>query len=152
MRIKINNLISCLVTTTIFTLFLCACEEKLVDGDWDPMELDKEELIFTSDGGEQKVVVLNYNHWWISGAYTDMINVDGKFEYLDYIYPTYIEDEDKFSFNILDGGWYHVSVPNKGLSNTAVIKVDSNDTNQPRQAVIIMTAGDVFTNINISQK
>lgn len=48
---------------------------------------------------------------------------------------------------LVDGGWYHVSVPNKGQTNTAVIKVDSNDTNQTCQAVIIMTAGDVFTHI-----
>ena len=53
----------------------------------------------------------------------------------------------------LDGGWYHVIVPDKGKSNTVIITVDplSGDGN-PREAIIEMQAGDAFTKISIAQQ
>ena len=121
---------------------LCACEQK--DGDWKPMKLDKQELTFTSEGGEQVVTVTNYSGWWISGAYNDNNRQN-------YIYPTSTDGEEAYTYDILDGGWYHVTVPNKVRSNTVVITVDPNDTAKPRTAVIDMTAGDVFTQISVAQ-
>lgn len=57
------------------------------------------------------------------------------------------------TYDVLDGGWYHVSVPDKGKSNTIIITVDplSGDGN-PREAIIGMQAGDAFTKISIAQK
>ena len=108
------------------------------------MKLDKQELTFSSEGGEQVVTVTNYSGWWISGAYNDN-------KRQNYIYPTSTDGEEAYTYDILDGGWYHVVVPDKGRSNTVAITVDPNDTAKPRTAVIDMTAGDVFTQISVAQ-
>ena len=134
---------------------ICSCdgvfENKVLDGRWEPMELDRQHLNFTSEGGEQVVVVLNYSRWWISGAYDYAKMFDGKLECWNYVHPTSSGGEETCTFDILDGGWYHVSVPDKGRSNTVIIKVDQNIPAKPRQAIIDMTAGDVFTSISIHQ-
>ena len=76
---------------------LAACEQK--DGDWKPMTLDKQELTFSYEGGEQVVTVTNYSGWWISGAYNDNNKQN-------YIYPTSTDGEEAYTYDILDGGWY----------------------------------------------
>lgn len=121
---------------------LCGCEQK--DGDWEPMRLDKQELTFSSEGGEQVVTVTNYSRWRISGAYDDNNKQN-------YIFPTSTDGEEAYTYDILDGGWYRVTVPDKGRSNTVVISVDPKDTAKPRMAIIDMTAGDVFTQISVAQ-
>lgn len=123
---------------------LAACEHEQKDGDWKPMTLDKQELTFSSEGGEQVVTVTNYSGWWISGAYNDNNKQN-------HIYPTSTDGEKAYTYDILDGGWYRVTVPDKGRSNTVVISVDPNDTAKPRTAIIVMTAGDVFTQISVAQ-
>lgn len=130
---------------------MCACEEMVLDGAWDPMELDKTHLNFPQKGGEQAVVVLNYSRWWISGAYTDIYKTDGKWECLDYIHPGSSGGDETCMYDILDGGWYQVTVPDIGRSNSAIFKVSPNDTGVRREAIIQMTSGDVFTSISISQ-
>lgn len=130
---------------------ICSCDKLLEEGRWEPMELDRQHLNFLSECGEQVVVVLNYSRWWISGAYDYVEMVDGKLEYRNYVHPTSSGGEETCTFDILDGGWYHVSVPDKGRSNTVIIKVDQNIPAKPRQAIINMTAGDVFTSISIHQ-
>lgn len=103
---------------------LISCEHVLcVDGAWDPMELDKTHVNFPSEGGQNTVSVLNYTRWWISGGY-----------------------------DTLDGGWYHVMVPDKGKSNTIIITVDPiNVGGQSREAIIEMQAGNAFSKISIAQ-
>lgn len=59
---------------------------------------------------------------------------------------------DFYTYDLLDGGWYHVVVPNNGQSNIIVITVDKNETGQVRQATIVMTGGNVGTKIQISQR
>ncbi len=130
---------------------ICSCDEVFEDGRWEPMKLDRQHLNFTSKGGEQVVVVLNYSRWWISEAYDYAKMFDGKLEYWNYVHPTSSGGEETCTLDILDGGWYHVSVPDKGRSNTVIIKVDQNIPAMPRQAIINMTAGDVFTSISIHQ-
>lgn len=112
------------------------------------MELDKSELQFNSEGGEQTVTVLNYQRWWISGGYEDSEYVDGKMLYRNYVYP---ESTDGGAYDILDGGWYQVTVPDKGRSNEAVIRVEQNTVASPRKATIKMQAGNAFTSIMIYQ-
>ncbi len=130
---------------------MCACEEMALDGAWEPMKLDKTHLNFPQEGGEQAVVVLNYSSWWISGAYTGAYKTDGRWEYLDYIRPSSSGGDETCTYAILDGGWYQVTVPDISRSNTAIFKVSPNDTGARREAIIDMTAGDVFTSISISQ-
>ena len=131
---------------SLLTLLLCAvvtsCDEPMLDGDWPPIEVDKQQLEFTSEGGEQTVTMLNYNHWWIGVGYED----NGGAEYLNIVYPEYGNSSS------LDGGWYHVMVSAGKGSNAAVVVVDENCTGEPRRAKIEMTVGDTFTTISVNQR
>ena len=135
---------------SVATIFLCACEE--IDGEQTPIKLDKSELTFTSRGGEQTVTATNYKSWWISGGYEDKQNINGVTEYVNYVYPTSTDGEEHYTYDILDGGWYYVVVPEKGNSNQVVITVSENTTSKPRSATIIMQNRNAFTNISIQQE
>lgn len=137
---------------TLFVLIalvvITSCEE--YDGKWRPMKVDKQHLNFTAEGGEQSVTLLNYSRWWISGGYESYDPTNGG--YTNYLYPTSTGGMDFYTYDLLDGGWYHVVVPNNGQSNIIVITVDKNETGQVRQATIVMTGGNVGTKIQISQR
>ena len=140
--------------TSLFAIAIiavCSCEELQKDGAWDPIELDKNNLEFSSQGGQETVTALNYTSWWISGGYESATQVNGEWKYINYVYAT-SSREDTNTSDVLDGGWYHVAVPNNGKRNTAIITVDSHDGPKPRQAVILMQAGDAFAKISISQR
>ena len=47
----------------------CSCEELQKDGAWDPVELDKSNIEFPAEGGQETVTALNYTSWWINGLY-----------------------------------------------------------------------------------
>lgn len=128
-------------------LMLTSCEE--YDGKQTPIKLDKSELTFPSVGGEQTVTAVNYNSWWIGGGYEDFDQA--KNEYTNYVYPTSTDGEDACTYDLLDGGWYNVSVPYDGR-NTAVVKVFGNTAGTARQANIIMTVGDSFVTIKLCQE
>ena len=115
----------------------CSCEELQKDGAWDPVELDKSNIEFTAEGGQETVTALNYTSWWINGGYESAVQVNGKWEYTNYV---------------LDGGWYHVTLPDNGKSNTVILTVDPHDDTKPRQAVIVMQAGNASAKISISQR
>ena len=69
-----------------------------------------------------------------------------------YIHADSSDGEEACTYDILDGGWYHVMVPDKGKSNTIIITVDPIDHGgRPREAIITMTVGDAFSNISIAQ-
>ena len=131
-------------------LMVTSCEE--YDGKQTPIKLDKSELTFSSAGGEQTVTTVNYNSWWISGGYEDKKYVNGVSEYVNYVYPTSTDGEDACTYDLLDGGWYYVVVPDKGNSNQVVITVSENTTSKPRSATIIMQNRNAFTNISIQQE
>ena len=133
---------------SVATIFLCSCEE--IEGKQTPIKLDKSELTFPSAGGEQTVTAVNYNSWWISGGYEDFDQA--KNEYTNYVYPTSTDGEDVCTYDLLDGGWYYVVVPDKGNSNQVVITVGVNTTSKPRSATIIMRNRNAFTNISIQQE
>ena len=133
---------------SVATIFLCACEE--IEGKQTPIKLDKSELTFPSAGGEQTVTAVNYNSWWISGGYEDFDQA--KNEYTNYVYPTSTDGEDVCTYDLLDGGWYYVVVPDKGNSNQVVITVSENKTSNSRSAAIIMQNRNAFTNIRIQQE
>ena len=133
---------------SVATIFLCACEE--IEGKQTPIKLDKSELTFPSAGGEQTVTTVNYNSWWISGGYEDFDQA--KNEYTNYVYPTSTDGEDVCTYDLLDGGWYYVVVPDKGNSNQVVITVSENTTSKPRSATIIMQNRNAFTYISIQQE
>ena len=129
---------------------MTSCEEVDVDGKQTPIKLDKSELTFSSAGVEQTVTTVNYNSWWISGGYEDYDQA--KNEYTNYVYPTSTDGEDACTYDLLDGGWYYVVVPDKGNSNQVVITVSENKTSNPRYATITMRNRNAFTNISIQQE
>ena len=133
---------------SVATIFLCACEE--IEGKQTPIKLDKSELTFPSAGGEQTVTAVNYNSWWISGGYEDFDQIEN--EYTDYVYSTSTDGEEACTYDLLDGGWYYVVVPDKGHSNQVVITVSENKTSNSRSAAIIMQNRNAFTNIRIQQE
>ena len=133
-----------LVVTSIMT----SCEE--VDSNQAPIKLDKSELTFSSVGGEQTVTADNYNSLWISGGYEDFDQA--KNEDTNYVYPTSTDGEDACTYDLLDGGWYYVVVPDKGESNQVLISVSENNTSNPRYATITMRNRNAFTNISIQQE
>ena len=141
--------------TSLFAIAIiavCSCDELQKDGAWDPIELDKDNLEFSSQGGQETVTALNYTSWWISGGY-EVTCIDDQKIKSDYIHASSSDGEETHTYDLLDGGWYHVTVPDKGKSNTIIITVDplSGDGN-PREAIIEMQAGDAFTKISIAQK
>ena len=133
--------------TLVVAVVLTSCED--IDGKQTPIKLDKSELTFTSVGGEQTVTAVNYKSWWISGGYVAHDQV--KNEYTGYVYPVSTGGEDACTYDLLDGGWYNVSVPYDGR-NTAVVKVFGNTAGTARQANIIMTVGDSFVTIKLCQE
>lgn len=130
---------------------LTSCEQIILDGDWDPIELDKKHVNFPSEGGQNTVSALNYSRWWICGGYGSQRQVNGRWENDDYVYPT-SSVEEYVIYDTLDGDWFHVLVPDQGKSNTVIITVEPNEGSEPRTAIIDMTVGDSFTSISISQK
>jgi hypothetical protein len=130
---------------------LTSCEQIILDGDWDPIELDKKHVNFPSEGGQNTVSALNYSRWWICGGYGSKRQVNGRWENDDYVYPT-SSVEEYVTYDTLDGDWFHVLVPDQGKSNTVIITVEPNEGSEPRTAIIDMTVGDSFTSISISQK
>lgn len=134
--------------------FASSCEETIFqkDGDWDPIELDKTHVNFPPEGGQNTVSALNYSRWWISGGY-EVTRIDDHKINSDYIHASSSGGDETHTYDILDGGWYHVTVPDKGKSNTIIITVDPLSGDRlPREAIIEMQAGDAFTQISIAQK
>ena len=137
------------------TILFSSCEKVIEDGAWDPIELDKSHVHFPQEGGQSTVSALNYNRWWINGGYEPAAQADkpdNQWEYANYIHATSSGGEETYTYDVLDGGWYHVLVPDKGKSNTIIITVEPNHDAKPRQAFIDMQAGDAFTQISISQQ
>lgn len=144
-----KRFILCLMVI-VFVGVMTSCED--LEGEQTPIKLDNSELTFTSVGGEQAVTAVNYNSWWISGAYESKQSVNGVSKYVNYIYPTSTDGEEAYTYDILDGSWYYVVVPEKGESNKAIITVCNNDTSRPRSATITMQNRNAFANINIQQE
>jgi len=137
-----------IIFAAMATLLFC-CNSCLGEGLWTPIKMDKTEVHFTSDGGEDIVTATNYSSWWINYGYEDAHNVNGKVEYVGFVYAT--STDGAYTYDILDGGWYHAIVANKGQSNILVITVDQDYSAKPRQATINMEAGDAFTTVKIFQ-
>lgn len=131
-----------LIAVAMMTIW--SCEETQLDGAWDPIELDKIHVDFPKEGGQNTVSALNYTRWWINGGYETSPQ--------QYVHATSSEGEEAYTYDVLDGGWYHILVPDKGKSNTVIITVDPQDDTQPRHATIEMQAGDAFTKFTISQQ
>lgn len=118
------SLIALSVTTTS-----CVC--KTDDGDWDPMKLSKNEIVFPAEGGTDSIKVTNYSSWWISSVQI------GKNYYCDDSHSTKAD-------------WMEIVVPND-KRNWVYVTVGENTTDSLRKANLVMTAGDIFKSIPITQ-
>lgn len=118
------SLIALSVTTTS-----CVC--KTDDGDWDPMKLSKNEIVFPAEGGTDSIKVTNYSSWWISSVQI------GKNYYCDDSHSTKAD-------------WMEIVVPND-KRNWVFVTVSKNTTDSLRKATLVMTAGDIFKDISITQ-
>ena len=112
------------------------------DGNEPAIELDKAEVCFPADGGVDNVMALNYDSWIIDSGYESAEYINGKWEYTHYVSANPLS---------IDGGWYHAVVPD-GQKNLLVITVDLNPVCVPRHAYILMTVGDSFSCVKISQE
>ena len=52
------------VLVSVVAIFT-SCERIVLDGGWDPIEVDKKHVNFPSEGGQNTVSTLNYTRWWI---------------------------------------------------------------------------------------
>ncbi len=118
------SLIALSVTTTS-----CVC--KTDDGDWDPMKLSKKEFVFPAEGGTDSIKVTNYSSWWISSVQI------GKNYYCDDSHSTKAD-------------WMEIVVPDD-KRNWVYVTVGENTTDSLRKAYLVMTAGDIFKDISITQ-
>lgn len=118
------SLIALSVTTTS-----CVC--KTDDGDWDPMKLSKNEIVFPAEGGTDSIKVTNYSSWWISSVQI------GKNYYCDDSHSTKAD-------------WMEIVVTND-KRNWVFVTVSENTTDSLRKATLVMTAGDIFKDISITQ-
>ena len=119
--------------------------ELIESGIWHSMTLDKSKLEYVREGGIDSISVTNYTSWWICGGYyikrdeNGISSQDGK----------YIP---RNSSDSLDASWFRAVVPHKGGSNKVIVTVDPNNSGKNREAIIEMTAGDIFADILIYQQ
>lgn len=138
----------CRLHVILFVMSILAMSSCERDGEWDAIELNRDHVSFSSEGGQSIVTILNYGGWWISGGYS--IVVDDQPNPSDYINATSSEGANGLS-DTLDGGWYRALIPEKGRSNTVVIIVYPNE-GAPRRTFIQMSVGNAFARIDITQE
>lgn len=122
-------------------------------GKWPAIRLDKSELSFSSEGGEETITALNYSSLGISCAWEGMQIVNGKNEWINYIGRRYVFDGE--IAYVIDGGWYHVIQPqgtDKQSSNQIFITVDPNPLSTPRHVTVQLECGDALSRLEINQK
>lgn len=123
-----------IVLTTIFS-----CELNSEDGRWDPMKWtsnrqgDPRKITATAEGGTYQLKCTNYGGPWISSV-TDADTV---------IYAGSKEQD----FHHIQYDWYDISAK----ENTFYITLLPNTTGKERKLSIVVTAGDIFDHIEVTQ-
>ena len=118
------------IAISLIALFATAisCTKESKDGDWDPMKLSKNEIVFPAEGGTDSIKVKNYSSWWISSVF--------------------VNNSDDFRSTKAD--WMEIVVPDD-KRNWVYVTVGENTTDSLRKATLVMTAGDIFKSIPITQ-
>jgi len=114
-----------LLATTI------SCTKESKDGDWEQMKLSKNEIVIPAEGGTDSIKVKNYSSWWISSVQ---------------LYKNYYCDD----YHSTKADWMEIVVPDD-KRNWVYVTVCENTTDSLRKANLVMTAGDIFTDISIIQ-
>lgn len=140
----------CLLTGMVVLFLLGA---SCVKGKWPAIRLDKPELTFSSEGGEETVIALNYSYLGISCAWEGTQMVNGKSEWINYAPSQYVFDG--VVAYIIDGGWYRVVQPQGSdtqPSNQIFISVTPNPLSTPRHVTVQLECGDAFNRLEVNQK
>lgn len=137
--------------TCVVVLYLLgtSCTKK----EWAGIRLDKPELTFSSEGGEETVTNLNRNYLGILYAWEGTQMVSGEKEMVNYVPCTEVFDGE-VAF-VIDGGWYRVIQPqgnDKQASNQIFITVEPNTSSAPRHVSISLKSGNYFSTMYIDQK
>lgn len=140
-----HSLVALAVMASAF-VFLTSCKGKEdIDGEWDPIKMDRSELRFSAEGGTESVRTTNYSSWWIQYGYESSSWDGTQWNFVNMVYPP----EGKF--NSLDGGWYSAETGADDVSNTLSVTVSANVSGGSRSAVIEMSVGDAFGKVKIVQ-
>lgn len=121
------------IAISLIALFATAisCTKESKDGDWDPMKLSKNEFVFPAEGGTDSIKVTNYSSWWISSVQI------GNNHYCNDLHSTKAD-------------WVEIVVPDD-KRNWVYVTVGENTTDSLRKTYLVMTAGDIFKDISITQ-
>ncbi|MBR1407226.1 MAG: BACON domain-containing protein [Bacteroidales bacterium] len=132
-------------TWAALALAVVACDPEVLDGDWDPIQTDQEQLTFGQAGGTQTVRMTNYKSWWLCEAYDTVAwsETDG-WQYQGLVYP-----EEGTVYHIA-GAWYEAVIP-EGARNTLTVTAQPNPGTAPREAHVTLTVGDAFKTITLYQ-
>lgn len=118
-----------IIILSVAAILVASCAVK--DGDWDPIKLSKSEIKFGNDGGSATVEAKNYTGWWIND-----IRLAGT-EICYYPAP----DENK-------------AVAGEGISATVrenKVTITVEPSQEKREWIVDMEAGDAFTSIRVRQ-
>lgn len=126
-----------------FSFFSCSNSDnnEIPDGNWDPMKIDKSEIVMSQAESCDTIKCLNY-YWWITDV-EENVNGVKQIHYVPYN-PT---DTDYCS---LEGEWYSLRVPQDNR-NLLIIKCKENANHDKRELIIGMSAGDIFTTLKAEQ-
>ena len=126
-----------------FSFFSCSNSDnnEIPDGNWDPMKIDKTEIVMSQAESCDTIKCLNY-YWWITDVEE---NVNGV-KHIHYV-PYNPTDTDYCS---LEGEWYSLRVPQDN-QNLLIINFKENTNHDKRELIIGMSAGDIFTTLKAEQ-
>ena len=126
-----------------FSFISCSNSDnnEIPDGNWDPMKIDKSEIVMSQAESCDTIKCLNY-YWWITDVEE---NVNGV-KHIHYV-PYNPTDTDYCS---LEGEWYSLRVPQDN-QNLLIINFKENTNHDKRELIIGMSAGDIFTTLKAEQ-
>ena len=119
------------------TLLFSSCEiNKMLPGEWNPIELSQSEITFDAKGGSCTVECKNYPGWWING-----IQITGT----DIYYPS--DPGENYTYLTATGNGISVKI---GPEKNAVI-ITVTPSSEQNDWTVLMEAGDAFTSIRVRQ-
>ncbi len=131
-------MLAALLLVILTTMF--SCEQIYEDGRWTPMKWksdrpgDPREITATAEGGTYQLKCTNYGRPWISSATS-----------ADTTVHAFSKEQD---FHHIKYDWYDVAAK----ENTFYITLLPNLTGKERKLSIVVTAGDIFDYIVVTQK
>lgn len=127
---------------------LCACNEKEIieypDGLWDPIETNRNVMSLPSEGGMDTFQLQNYSKWWLS-------SVDARENDTTIHYYRSLWQENDTASSSAQGKWFSLWVPNQN-QRLLIVKCTPNTDNDFRTLSIVVTVGDAFKTLQVSQE